>query len=271
VRAIGVDRLARGLKALVGVRYRIIGIPHYAPTPRFAEHVLQEIEEQTEGNLVLRPDNCVVICSTEGVIGLYEGLGFSVLTAELTDESQPDTPMDLLKRFVEVGEGWTTDTDLQTKLSKATFELWHDFPDIPRRILRLWRDPLLNDEGSLTDSRDYASYAYLMGNSEIITLKYQDIQQAIVPGKIVDEGCGDGALLVPIGQERRHRVAQRLRRQLRSPAGDDARRGQLVEPRLHGAACDTEPPGGLEHPEPRLAGEQRQQPAVEIVHQTLPE
>lgn len=201
VRAIGVDRLARRLKQTLGLRYRIIGIPHYAPTPRFAEHLLQEIEEQSEGNLVLTPENCVVLCSTEPVIALFRALGFSILTAELADPTQPDTPIELLKKFVAVGEGWTADPELQTKLSKATFELWHDFPDVPRRILRLWRDPLLNDEGSLTDSRDYASYAYLMGNSEIITLKYQDIQQAIVPGKIVDEGCGDGALLVPIARD----------------------------------------------------------------------
>ncbi|MCI0399315.1 MAG: methyltransferase domain-containing protein [Chloroflexi bacterium] len=51
VRAIGVDRLARPLREVYGVGYRIIGIPHYAPTPRFAENVLKEIEEQTEGHL----------------------------------------------------------------------------------------------------------------------------------------------------------------------------------------------------------------------------
>ncbi len=201
VRAIGVDRMARPLKQSLALPYRIIGIPHYAPTPRFADHVLQEIEEQTEGNLVLTPDNCLVICSTESVIALYKQLGFSVLTAERTDKTNPDTPIDLLKKFVAVGEGWTADSELQTKLAKATIELWQDFPDVPRRILRLWRDPLLNDTGSLTDSRDYTSYAYLMGNSDIITLKYNDIQQAIVPGKMVDEGCGDGALLVPMARD----------------------------------------------------------------------
>jgi 2-polyprenyl-3-methyl-5-hydroxy-6-metoxy-1,4-benzoquinol methylase len=201
VRAIGVDRLARQLKQTLGLKYRIIGIPHYAPTSRFAEHVLQEIEEQTEGGLFLTPENSVVLCSTESVISLYQDLGFAVLTAELNDPTQPDTPIDLLQKFVAMGENWTADSELHQALSQSTIELWQDFPDVPRRILRLWRDPLLNDQGSLTDSRDYASYAYLMGNSDIITLKYQDIQPAIIPGKIVDEGCGDGALLVPIARD----------------------------------------------------------------------
>jgi hypothetical protein len=128
-------------------------------------------------------------------------LGFAILPAELADPSRPATPIELLKHFVSAGENWHTDAELQEQLSPATITLWQDFPDVPRRILRLWRDPLLNDEGGMTDTRDYASYAFLMGNSEIITLKYRDIQQAIVPGKIVDEGCGDGALLVPVARD----------------------------------------------------------------------
>jgi hypothetical protein len=32
--------------------------------------------------------------------------------------------------------------------------------------------------------------------NEIIRLKYLDIQKAIRSGRIVDEGCADGALLV---------------------------------------------------------------------------
>ena len=54
------------------------------------------------------------------------------------------------------------------------------------------------------------------------------------------------------GQERRHRVAERRGGEVRPPAGDHAGRGELVEPGLHGAARDAEPPGGLEHAEPGL-------------------
>ncbi|MGC8000902.1 hypothetical protein, partial [Salmonella enterica] len=82
-----------------------------------------------------------------------------------------------------------SDRELREKVAAATFDLWQDFPDVPRRVLRLWRDPLLTETGDLTASRDYAAYAYGMGNQEIIRLKYGDIKGAIVPGKIVDEGC----------------------------------------------------------------------------------
>ena len=43
------------------------------------------------------------------------------------------------------------------------------------------------------------------------------------------------------GEERGHRVAERLRVELRPPPGDHAGRGQPVEPGLHGAAGDPQP------------------------------
>ena len=201
VRAIGVDRFARPLEMTFGIQYRIIGIPHYKPTPRFGEYVLKEIEEQTEGHLKLSPQNCVLLTCTPGVMEMYQQLGFSILPAESGFTPKPATPNDLLKKLVATGDGWRTDLELRELLAPETFDLWQDFPDVPRRVVRLWRDPLLNDEGSLTEDRDYNSYAYGMGNREIIRLKYHDIKDAILPGKIVDEGCADGVLLSLIAED----------------------------------------------------------------------
>ncbi len=202
VRAIGLDRFARDLEMSLGIQYRIFGIPHYDPTPRFARHLLQEIEEQSEGAIELTPENCVVLCSTPAVMQMYQQMGFALLPAEWSEVGNlAETPLDLLRIFVQAGETWTTNPVLREKLAPTTFDLWQDFPEVPHRILRLWRDPLLNDEGSLTEDRDYASYAYGMSNNAIINLKYQDIRGLIVPGKIVDEGCADGALLALIAQD----------------------------------------------------------------------
>ncbi|MDJ0753336.1 MAG: methyltransferase domain-containing protein [Ardenticatenaceae bacterium] len=199
VRAIGVDRFARPLEMTFAIRYRIIGIPHYRPTPRFAHNVLKEIEAQTEGEIVLNPDNCVVLCSTPAVIKMYQAQGFAILPAEL--KSDAETPIELIKHMVDVGETWFSDGRLRHRLSAATFDLWQDFPHVPRRIVRLWRDPLLNDAGSLTADRDYTTYAQGMNNHFILSLKYDDIKDGIQPGKIVDEGCADGALLSLIARD----------------------------------------------------------------------
>lgn len=201
VRAIGVDRFIRPFETTLAVHYRIIGIPHYHPTPRFAEFTLKEIAEQTENELALTPDNCVVLCSTTAVLRQYQQLGFAILPAELDHPTRPPTPIDVLQKMVVAGENWPTDPVLREQLSPATFDLWQDFPEIPRRIFRLWRDPLLNEEGSLTEDRNYATYAYGMSNPDIINLKYQDIKEVIAPGKIVDEGCADGALLAHVARD----------------------------------------------------------------------
>ncbi|MBK6325303.1 MAG: hypothetical protein IPF56_05065 [Chloroflexi bacterium] len=108
VRAIGVDRFIRPFEATLSVHYRIIGIPHYQPTPRFAEFTLKEIAEQTEGGLRLTPDNCVVLCSTTAVIRQYQQLGFAILPAELNHPDQPPTPIDVLQKMVAAGESWPT-------------------------------------------------------------------------------------------------------------------------------------------------------------------
>ena len=195
VRAIGVDRFARDLEQSFGVRYHVFGIPHYAPTPRFLTFVLKEIVEQTEGDLTLTPDNCIVLSSTPTLIQMARNLGFAVLPAERSITPSPATPTDVMAHLVAAGEQWQTDPDLRAELSPSTFDLWSDFPEVTRRVLRLWRDPLLNDEGTLSAERNYAGYAQAMGNAAIIDLKYQDIARHIRPGRIVDEGCADGALL----------------------------------------------------------------------------
>ena len=185
-RAIGVDRFARDLQRVRPFRYRIIGIPHYAPTERFASHLLKEIEYQTEGNLRLTPDNCAVLCSTIGVTTLFAALGFSILPAEAGPAAGPvqaATPIQLLQQIVSQGEGWPKGPSIAEAMAPATRQLWLDFPDIPRRVLRLWRDPLLNIDGDLTGSRDYSSYASLMSNGEIIALKFADIRALIVPAR----------------------------------------------------------------------------------------
>jgi hypothetical protein len=93
------------------------------------------------------------------------------------------------------------DAYLAEHLHRATRSLWVDFPEVVERVVRLYRDPLLNEQGSLTETRNYAVYTWGMSNPAAIELKYRDIADAIRPGKIVDEGCADAALLVPIARD----------------------------------------------------------------------
>jgi len=199
IRAVGVDRFARQVQLKAPFRYRVFGIPHYGHTKNFAAFTVKEIAYQSEKAVLLTPANCLVLCSTPEVIELYRDLGYAIAPAEKAEtDSHPATPIEIIH---EIGgrEDWRTGPILKTQLAASHISLFEDFPEVPRRIARLYQDPLTNQEGSLTATRNYSTYA--RGMNEIIRLKYLDIRNAIKPGRIVDEGCADGALLAEISQD----------------------------------------------------------------------
>ena len=199
IRAIGVDRFARDLQSEVKFQYRIFGIPHYGHTDNFAVFTIKEIALQSEQAIQLTPENCLVLCSTPEVIKLYQGLGFSIAPAEMAEVNQPPTPIALIREIGAHGNKWRSGPLGAANLAGSHSSLFEDFPEIPQRIGRLYQDPLTNLEGSLTTSRNYSTYA--RGMNEIIRLKYLDIRSGIKPGRIVDEGCADGALLTEISRD----------------------------------------------------------------------
>jgi SAM-dependent methyltransferase len=133
------------------------------------------------------------------VIKLYQNLGFGIAPAEMAETvTRPVTPIEIIR---EIGgqQDWRKGNLVQTQLAASHISLFEDFPEVPKRIARLYQDPLTNQEGSLTEARNYSTYA--RGMNEIIRLKYLDIRPTIRSGRIVDEGCADGALLAEISQD----------------------------------------------------------------------
>ena len=199
IRAVGVDRFARQLQAGLKFRYRVFGIPHYGHTKNFAAFTIKEIALQSEQAIQLKPENCLVLCSTPEVIKLYQELGFSIAPAEAVEaDFHPPTPIEIIGEIGARGSQWHSSPLVAANLALSHSSLFEDFPEVPQRIARLYQDPLTNQEGSLTESRNYSSYA--RGMNEIIRLKYLDIRDGIKPGRIVDEGCADGALLAEISR-----------------------------------------------------------------------
>lgn len=196
-RAIGIDRFWKEIVNGTTSRYFILGIPDYKLTNKFAGYILKEIADQTEHNVVLSPDNTIVLSSTPAVIAQYQELGFTILPAELdikTKKFHAETPSQILTQCMNDGVDWSK-SEMASKLSRSTQSLWTDFPHIYKKIQRLWKDPILTDDGSLTKTRNYSTYATGMGQGPLLEQKYNDIKRPIVEGKIVDEGCADGALL----------------------------------------------------------------------------
>ncbi len=203
IRAIGIDRFARAYAEALGIRYRIIGIPEYHNTDRFAEYLIKEVGDATNGTIKLTPQNSVVLSSTPAMIAMWQKLGFPLLPAEydpLQQKVTKETPVRLLEQIAETGAMWRA-TPLHEKLSVAAQGVWHDFPDVQEKFFRIWRDPLLTESGSLTETRNYSTYAVGMSHAALLEVKYHDIKAALMPGRIVDEGCADGALLARISRD----------------------------------------------------------------------
>lgn len=200
VRSMGVDRFARDLRERVPFRFRVVGIPHYGHTQNFAEFTIKEIANQSEQAIKLTPANCLVLCSTPEVIKLYQDLGFAIAPAEAAEpEPKPVTPIEIIREIGAAGCDWRNGPLVKANLAVSHQSLFEDLPEVPQRIARLYQDPLTNQEGSLTETRNYSTYA--RGMNEIIRLKYLDIRAGIKGGRIVDEGCADGALLAEISRD----------------------------------------------------------------------
>ncbi|MDQ2687526.1 MAG: methyltransferase domain-containing protein [Armatimonadota bacterium] len=190
-RAILAYEFARDLQQKFGVRFHIFGVPHYPVTQKFAEIILKEIAEQSDGHLTLTPANTVVFTSTPAVIEDYQALGFSILPGEydLTEKKYiAPVPNAIVQQL---GDGQLPLADIP--LSRSARTVFTNFPDTVERIVRLFHDPILTEQGDLTETRNYGTYARDMAGA--IDFKYAEILPFLHPGKIVDEGCADGALL----------------------------------------------------------------------------
>ncbi|MBA3732961.1 methyltransferase domain-containing protein [Patescibacteria group bacterium] len=204
MRSIELDRFSEDYRNALGVKTEIVAIPHFHPNEHFGEYILKEYSEKTENQTVLTPKNTIVLCSTLALIQQYQKLGFAVLTSEYDvkeEKLKSKTPIDYLRLFASSEGEWEMNAEFTTGVSKATQKFWKDFPSVPTKILRLWKDPLLTEEGSLTKTRNYSTYAQGMGHTALLDAKYKDINQSVKTGKIVDEGCADGALMTLLAKD----------------------------------------------------------------------
>jgi SAM-dependent methyltransferase len=181
-------------------------------TPKFAEYICEKIEVDSQGRFRPTPANTVVACSTPEVIAVYERLGFRILPVELAQRQPPryraETPWQIMNALFQEDEScrdWRTSERFLTKVARATRRLYvkYNYGDL---ITELYRQPLLTDDGDLTDTRDYNTYARSF--DEGAERKYDLIKDYVLPGRIVDIGCCTGSLLRLLALDERLRASK---------------------------------------------------------------
>jgi SAM-dependent methyltransferase len=169
---------------LAGLRSVVVPVFDTAPTDRFAEVTLKNITVAT--GLELTPDNTVVACSTPQVAALYETLGFRIAGVEAEQDPVPARPWDVLLRLAAGDESWR---ELAHPATTDVFDRYR----LVEGVRTVVNDPVVGDEGGLTTTRNYRTYVEAFADSA--ARKWRLVEQHVRPGRIVDIGCGAGAVL----------------------------------------------------------------------------
>lgn len=183
---VGFDRHEAAIERFsvdTGIRSLVVGVVDTPPTDEFAEVTVKAIEAGTDDLVRLTPENTVVACSTPEVSKLYEQLGFAVVGVEPEGTARP---WDVLLMIAEGNDQWR---DLAHPATVDVFERYA----LDAHIRRCVNDPVVGDDGGLTTTRDYKTYADAFETAA--GRKWQQIKDFVRPGRILDIGCATGATL----------------------------------------------------------------------------
>lgn len=174
---------------LAGLRSLVVPVFDTAPTDRFADVTLKSVAVAT--GLELTPADTVVACSTPEVALLYEKLGFTIALVEADPEwasagAAPPRPWDVLTRLAAGDESW------RELAHPATLDVFARYR-LVEQVRAVANDPVVGDEGGLTATRDYRTYVEAFADGA--ARKWDLVRRHVRPGRIVDVGCGAGAIL----------------------------------------------------------------------------
>lgn len=190
LRAMAITKFVQDLPCEV----KIYPIPDIKQTSKFASYMLNQIFYQSGERL--SHANTVLACSTLSVIKMFKKLGFRNLSVELIDEKNEKyctlRPFEVIDLLVKAGGGWRHDAKWKEYASEATQDVYLNY-SLGDLIIELFNDSLLTEDADITQTRDYNIYAIQM--SKNVEFKLNDIKPFVAEGKIVDAGCGTGALI----------------------------------------------------------------------------
>lgn len=172
----------------------VVPVPNVSPTPRFADVTINAVDVHTAGKVRLTPANTVVACSSPEVSALYAADGFRIAPVELNGDSlHAERPWNLLEELAS-----TRSLDhVADRLHEASTEILSRY-QLVNQISEIFSDPLLGEDGDLTETRDYITYGDSFDRGA--DRKFDLVRKLIRPGRIVDIGCGTGALLAKIAE-----------------------------------------------------------------------
>lgn len=155
----------------------------------FASYTIKSVQHQIGDRIQLSPKNTIIACATE-VGSLYENIGYQVFPAEKSHSGQP-LPWEIIKEIADT-HNLHSKPQLLEIIHPASYRLYERY-NLHQLIHFIFNDPIIGEDGDLTDTRDYSSYIRQM--DEIADIKWQDTAPFVQAGRIGDIGCSAGSWL----------------------------------------------------------------------------
>ncbi|MBD7918671.1 class I SAM-dependent methyltransferase [Cellulomonas sp. Sa3CUA2] len=178
------EAMIEAVTTRAGLPSLVVPVADVPPSPRFA-HTVLATSELVLGE-ALAPHDTVVACSTPEVAAMYAAEGFRIATVEAGAPGDPARPWDVLERMVAGDDAWRTLADPQ---AVAYYERYR----LDAQVRLVHTDPTVQDDGDLTETRDYATYTAAFDDAS--DRKWEQVAPHVRPGRVVDLGCAAGGLL----------------------------------------------------------------------------
>lgn len=175
-----------------GLRSLVVAVHDVPPTDDFAAVTVKSCAEQL--GLDLSPATTVVACSTPAVSVLYRALGYAVEPVEDALDPEPPRPWDVLTALAAGDPRW------RELAHPATVDVFDRYR-LDAHVARVVNDPVIGDDGGLTPTRDYHTYAESFEAAS--DRKWAQVAPYVKPGRILDVGCATGGLLERIDADPR--------------------------------------------------------------------
>ncbi|WP_328989164.1 class I SAM-dependent methyltransferase [Kribbella sp. NBC_01245] len=172
----------------------VIPVVDTPPTEDFAEVTVKAVTAGTDDRITPSPADTLVACSTPEVSALYEKLGFEVVGIELDSAQKPLRPWDILLMVASGNNEW------REEAHPATVDVFDRYR-LDLQIVACVNDPVVGDDGGLTTTRDYKTYAEAFETAA--DRKWLQIKDFVRPGRILDIGCATGATLELVDRDPR--------------------------------------------------------------------
>ena len=170
----------------------VFGIDDVGQMSDFDAYTIKTIGHNSNYRFELTPENTAVVCSTP-VLEMYRQRGFRVLPAELENYQTQTFCSKLPWEYVEAiaqHQDWTEQDDIIGKVHESTVKIWTNYR-LDEQVRNILTDPIIGDDGDITQSRDYNAYVRQM--DEIAELKFRETSPFIKSGNIGDIGCAVGS------------------------------------------------------------------------------